>query len=191
MLGLAHRVLSIDDKRDRELPCHLWRPARRPAARPPISIARAVGRASGPPPRAARSDARRLEAARAIDESTFWAQMLATADGTSLRCRHSGRAAKPATRAAAPNQALHVGTGGVAGRGGAAECQLHCRSARIVFSQSAISEMRASVLPLPPCAPPCRTRADFHCASRRKGFGAAAPRRQKRCKALRSGASHR
>ena len=54
-----------------------------------------------------------------------------------------------------------------------------------------IPRSRASAPPWPPCAPPCRLRANFHCASRRKGLFAAAPRRQKRYKALRSGASHR
>ena len=62
-----------------------------------------------------------------------------------------------------------------------ASCSLNRRQAR----------SRASVPPLAPCAPPCRARADFQCASRRKGLGAAAPRRQKRCKALKTGASHR
>jgi hypothetical protein len=65
--------------------------------------------------------------------------------------------------------------------GARASCSLNRRQAR----------SRASVPPLAPCAPPCRAPADFHCASRRKGLGAAAPRRQKRCKALRSAASHR
>ena len=132
----AHRVLSINDQRDRELPRHLGRRARRPAARPPISIARAVRRASEAPPHAARSAARRLEAARAIDEGAFCKRMLATARGANLHCRHRGRGGKPTARAAAPNRALQVGTGGMAGRGGAAECQLDCRSSRIAFSQS-------------------------------------------------------
>ena len=140
---LWHRVLSIDDERDRELPRHLGRPARRPAACAPISIARAVGRASVPPPRAARSAARRLEAARAIGEGAFCKQMLATARGANLHCRDRERAGKPTIRAAAPNRALQVSTGGVAGRGGAAECQLDCRSARIAFSQSTISEIES------------------------------------------------
>ena len=56
--------------------------------------------------------------------------------GANLHCRHRARAAKPTTRAAAPNRVLHVGTGGMVGRGGAAECQLDCRSTRIAFSQS-------------------------------------------------------
>jgi hypothetical protein len=71
LLQRAPRVLSIDDERDRELPRHLGRPARRPAACAPISIARAVGRASLPPPRAARSATRRFGAARAIGEGAF------------------------------------------------------------------------------------------------------------------------
>ena len=54
-----------------------------------------------------------------------------------------------------------------------------------------IPRSRASAPPWPPCAPPCRLRANFHCASRRKGLFAAAPRRQKRYKALQSGASYR
>ena len=64
-------------------------------------------------------------------------------NGTNLHCRHRARAAKPTTRAAAPNRALHVGTGGMAGRGGAAECQLDCRSAPVVFSQSTMSEIES------------------------------------------------
>ena len=106
VLELAHRVLSIDDKRDRELPCHLSRPARRPAARPPISIARAVGKASAPPPRAARSDARRLEAARAIDEGAF---LPADAGDRARASSHSAdrsRAGRLTAQAAAPNRAL-------------------------------------------------------------------------------------
>ena len=63
--------------------------------------------------------------------------------GANLHCRDRGRAGKPTARAAAPNRALQVGTGGVAGRGGAAECQLDCRSARIAFSQSTISEIES------------------------------------------------
>ena len=37
-------------------------------------------------------------------------------NGTNLHCRHRARAAKPTTRAAAPNRALHVGIFGMAGR---------------------------------------------------------------------------
>ena len=102
----AHRVLSIDDKRDRELPCFRCRPARRPAARAPISIARAVGKASAPPPRAARSDARRLGVARAIGDGAVCAQMLATARCASSHSADRSRAGRPTAQAAAPNRAL-------------------------------------------------------------------------------------
>ena len=71
--------LNRRQARYRELPCFRCRPAHRPAARAPISIARTVGRASAPPPRAARSDARRLGVARAIGDGAVCAQMLATA----------------------------------------------------------------------------------------------------------------
>jgi hypothetical protein len=64
-------------------------------------------------------------------------------NGTSLRCSAIRRTGEPTTRAAAPNQALHVGIFGMAGRGGAAECQLDCCSARIAFSQSTISEIES------------------------------------------------
>jgi len=147
---LKPRVLSSltlfqdrDPSQDRELLPFLRRPARRPAACAPISIARAVGRASVPPPHAARSAARRLGAARAIDDGAVRAQIAGDLRGASLHCRHRGRAGKPTTRAAAPNRALHVGTNGVRGRGGAAECQLDCRSARIAFSQSTMSEIES------------------------------------------------
>ena len=56
------------------------------------------------------------------------------------------------------------------------------RASRSLNQRSARS--RASAPPLAPCAPPCRAPADFHCASRQKGLGGAAPRRQKRCKLL-------
>jgi hypothetical protein len=64
-------------------------------------------------------------------------------NGTSLRCSAIRRTGEPTTRAAAPNQALHVGIFGMAGRGGAAECQLDCRSAPVVFSQSTMSEIES------------------------------------------------
>ena len=83
-----------------------WRPARRPAARAPISNARAVGRALGPPLRAARSDARRLRPARAIDEGAF---LPADAGDRARASSHSAdrsRAGRPTTQAAAPNRAL-------------------------------------------------------------------------------------
>ena len=63
------------------------------------------------------------------------------------------------------------------------------RASRSLNRRSARS--RASAPPWPPCAPPCRLRANFHCASRPKGLCAAAPRRQKRCKPLQDDASLR
>jgi len=63
--------------------------------------------------------------------------------GGNLRCRHRGCAAEPTARAAAQNQALHAGTSGVRGRGGAAEWRPLCWSSRIVFSQSTTSEIES------------------------------------------------
>ena len=80
-------------------------------------------------------------------------------NGTSLRCSAIRRTGEPTTRAAAPNQALHVGIFGMAGRGGAAECQLDCHSAHLAFSQSThpkIESFRATLAALRAALPLAR-----------------------------------